>query len=235
MPDASGEHRLQVLPVLALVLLVLLLLVVLTNRWLWPGLGLSVEPTSVMATIAPLLLTAGFIERAVEVVISPWRDGEAERLQKQADRSRASQSPTAVADEHALHHYRAQTKQYAFAVALGFGLAAAVAGVRALGAFAITDPGKTGFSGADPMQRKVFIVVDILLSALLLAGGANGIHSVVNAFTSYFDSTAQLNSQKANQAAPPTTATATTQVTVLGPVQAPADAEPATAGAAAGS
>lgn len=234
MPDNSGDRHVQWLPVLALVLLILLLLVVLTKHWLWPGLALSVQPVNVMATIAPLLLTAAFIERAVEVVISPWRDPEAERLQKQADRSRQNRLPSALTDEHALHHYRSQTRQYAFATALGFGLAAAVAGVRALGAFAIADPGKTAFQGADPKQQSVFIAVDILLSALLLAGGANGIHSVVNAFTSYFDSTAQLNSQKANQGAAPPTATATTQVTVLAPVPV-ADADPAIAEATAGS
>jgi hypothetical protein len=33
--------------------------------------------------------------------------------------------------------------------------------------------------------------LDILLSAALMAGGANGIHSVISAFTSFFDASAQ--------------------------------------------
>jgi hypothetical protein len=37
------------------------------------------------------------------------------------------------------------------------------------------------------------IVVAAILSALLLAGGANGIHSVVTAFTSFFENNAQNN------------------------------------------
>jgi hypothetical protein len=33
--------------------------------------------------------------------------------------------------------------------------------------------------------------VDVALSAALLAGGADGIHSVMNAITSFFDNTAE--------------------------------------------
>jgi hypothetical protein len=37
----------------------------------------------------------------------------------------------------------------------------------------------------------MFNVVDVVLSAALLAGGANGIHSVVSSITTFFDSNAQ--------------------------------------------
>ena len=49
-------------------------LVVTLFTWLsrWRGLGLSMNPSNILSVMSPLLLTAGFIERAVEIVISPW-------------------------------------------------------------------------------------------------------------------------------------------------------------------
>src|ERR1700691_4510379 len=48
----------------------------------WGGLSFSVVPSDLMKLTAPLILTAGFIERAVEVLVSPWRDAEANRLRE---------------------------------------------------------------------------------------------------------------------------------------------------------
>jgi hypothetical protein len=39
-------------------------------------------------------------------------------------------------------------------------------------------------------QQVFFLCVDVALSAALLAAGADGIHSVVNAITSFFDASA---------------------------------------------
>ena len=36
-------------------------------------------PADVLNRLTPLILTAGFIERSVEVLISPWRDPEANK------------------------------------------------------------------------------------------------------------------------------------------------------------
>jgi hypothetical protein len=47
------------------------------------------------------------------------------------------------------------------------------------------------FKSASAGQRNTFIVLDVVLSAALMTGGTNGIHSVVNAFTRFFDTTAQ--------------------------------------------
>jgi hypothetical protein len=44
----------------------------------------------------------------------------------------------------------------------------------------------------------MFNIVGVTLSAALLAGGANGIHSIVSSFATFFDTSAQkmLNSGK---------------------------------------
>jgi hypothetical protein len=167
---------------------------------MWPGLTLSVQPQNVANILAPLILTAAFIERAVEVVISPWRDLEANGLAMA--RYAALSNPAATTEEKsnagsALDDFKGETKQYAFAVLLGFGLVAAMLGVRALWPF-LDEQAKTVFTNLSSGQRNTFDVFDVVLSAALMAGGANGIHSVVSAFTAFFDITAQKAQNSAN-------------------------------------
>jgi hypothetical protein len=165
----------------------------------WPGLTLAIKPQNVMAAMAPLLLTATFIERSVEVFISPWRDPKSGVLETKLSTAMASSAAiqSQIVAGQDLEVYKGETKQYAFAIALTLGLAAAVVGVRALWPF-VELQGNVSFSAASGMQQAAFKVVDVALSALLLAGGANGIHSAVNAFTTFFDATAQKARQSAD-------------------------------------
>jgi hypothetical protein len=201
-------------------------LIIVVAFWLrWAGITMKVDVATVSTILMPLLLTALFIERAVEVIISAWRDEGASQLAN-AVRS-AKRSAAAVATQDAaideFTEYKGKTRRYAWAVALVLGAAAAMVGVRALWPFVDDANGKfaaavivadknTGRFTENPAVgnpinddgnqdlRRAFIVVDVLLSALLLAGGANGIHSIMNAFTSFFDATAQKNQQAANNA-----------------------------------
>jgi len=191
-------------------------LVILAIVLAWPGINIKVDYSTVPTVLAPLILTAMFIERAVEVTISPWRDPGADqkaRILKDAKNSTAAVASQQVAADDFVQ-YKGKTRRYAFAFALLLGTAAAMVGIRALWPF-LDDPngkfvaaavstvnGVTTLSKAqgnpinDPQNhyaRTAFIVVDVVLSALLLAGGANGIHSVVTAFTSFFESNSQKN------------------------------------------
>jgi hypothetical protein len=165
----------------------------------WQGLNLSIDPGKVMSAISPLLLTAAFIERAVEVVLSPWRDGDAAKLENivnslKAQTSAANESEIAKADE-AFQDYKSTTQKYAFGISLSFSLAASFVGIRALRPFLDL----IAFGKLTSNQQWAFVVVDMVLSAALLAGGADGIHSAVNAFTTFFNTTAQ----KAQQSTQP--------------------------------
>jgi hypothetical protein len=156
----------------------------------WSGLPFSIDPTEAMKVLSPLLLTAGFIERAVEVVISPWRDAGANKLTNALNVAKAAAPINQAAIETAsdqLDTYKGKTQQYAFAASLTLGLAAAFVGVRAL--WPLLEQDKLGsFSWAQVASLKVY---DVVLSAALLSGGAEGIHSVVSAFTSFFDAGAK--------------------------------------------
>jgi phage tail sheath gpL-like len=172
----------------------------------WKGLHLHIDPAKVAGMMAPLLLAASFIERAVEVIISPWRDTEANQLsntlhekrkhaQTQAAIAAASGAESATTNHAAaasaaasaadeLNEYKGKTKQYAFALSLVLGLSVAFVGVRALVNF--YDPtAPSPFESAN--QQLMFNVVDVFISAAVLAGGANGMHSIINGFTTFFD------------------------------------------------
>ena len=183
--------------------------------WLarWRGLPFSIAPSNLLNVMAPLLLAAGFIERAVEVIISPWRDAEANKLARALAVLQAPVAPPAAGGavgslgtgaeikdaSDKLADYKGKTQQYAFVASITLSLAAASVGVRAL--WPLLDmKAKSGFEQADPSQQGTFLVVDVILSAALLAGGADGIHAVINSFTTFFNTTAQKAQQSANKA-----------------------------------
>src|ERR1700690_2588582 len=92
----------------------------------WDGLNFSIDPTKIMSIMSPLILTAGFIERAVEILISPWRDAEASVLQKALDAAQRAVPPVPADIEtasNAIDRYRGKTQQYAFGVSLTLSLA----------------------------------------------------------------------------------------------------------------
>jgi hypothetical protein len=183
------------------------LVAVIIFAWLarWRGLPFSIDPRNLLSVMSPLLLVAGFIERSVEVIISPWRDAGAYKLSQALAvlKGIASVSPSdavlaqikALSDE--LVDYRGKTQQYAFVVSVALSVTSASVGVRAL--WPLLDiKAKNSFEQADPAQQGAFMVVDVILSTMLLAGGADGIHTVVNSFTTFFSTTAQKTEQSVN-------------------------------------
>ncbi len=148
--------------------------------------------------LAPLAFAAAVVERAVEILISPWRDAEASKLDKAVTAIKARPADPAANAQNAidlkaasdeLDEYRGATQRYAFAVALTLSVLVSIAGVRALEPFVDT----TKFHNASvtpAAQQLFFLSVDVAVSAALLAGGADGIHSVVNAVTTFFNASA---------------------------------------------
>jgi hypothetical protein len=131
-------------------------------------------------TLAPLFMMAAFIERAVEVVITAWRDETALKLQHAADTA----GPEDVASKrHELDLYKLQTQRHAFTISLALALMAAIVGVRAL------TPLVAAATDRPPNQQLGFTIFEVLLTALLLAGGSDGIHQLVTTVTQFLQST----------------------------------------------
>jgi hypothetical protein len=163
----------------------------------WDGLSLTVKLTELSGLLAPLAFASAVVERAVEIVVSPWRDADASKLEKAISVIKARPADPAADAQNAkdlmaasdrLDEYRGDTQQIAFGVSLTLSILVSMAGVRALAPFA--DVAKLNNQVVTkPGQHLFFLCVDVVLSAGLLAGGADGIHSVVNAVTSFFDNT----------------------------------------------
>jgi hypothetical protein len=222
-------------PVFISLFVVLVCVVLFAVMARWNGLKLNLDPRNVAGLLGPITLAAAFIERAVEVVISPWRDREADSLVHQLDKAdkhlavttltattantvaaaaiadpalqaaattaaqQSSQAATtAVANAStaaiAMTDYRGLTKQYAYAVSLLLGILIAYSGVRGLENLCVVNALSTVSWG----QKLMFEVVDVILSGAVMAGGANGIHSIVNLVTSFADTTSEKVKQSAN-------------------------------------
>lgn len=145
---------------------------------------------NVGAVLAPLFAAAAFIERASEVVISSTRDRGALLIQQNIEKSTGD---TQAAWQRGLDIYRFHTQRYAFVTSLFLAFFAAVVGVRAVGPLLDLSPFATpvaaGVAAASPGQAAWFPVFDIAITALLLAGGADGIHQVVTTITDFLDKT----------------------------------------------
>jgi hypothetical protein len=177
----------------------LLAMVIFGTYLKWKGLNFTVKVTDVGGLLAPLAVAAAFIERAVEILISPWRDGGANKLANalEAVKARpvdpAANTTNAVdlkAASDTLDEYREKTQQYAFAASFTLGMLTSIAGVRALWQFVDHTQFPAAGLTSDP-QQAFFLCLDVVLSAALLAGGADGIHSIANAITSFFNASAE--------------------------------------------
>ena len=175
----------------------------------WNGIEMALAPDQLLTKLTPLILAATFIERAVEILISPWRDTGACKLDRLVTAIKARPNdPTTplqnalnatdlqVATE-ALDEYRGKTQQYAFAIGLFLSFCASVAGIRALWPFVAHPETLRDVLGkvVDPGQQAYFRNYDVVITTALLAGGADGIHSIINSITSFFPKSPNASNQ----------------------------------------
>jgi hypothetical protein len=136
--------------------------------------------------MAPLILLALFVERGVEVVLAGWRAGGAKSMDAEVGLAKEKGDIGAKwSAEQQRDAYSADTQRLAFLVAFVLSLLISMMGVRAIEMLV----GPTMVANAPTVQQRLFVRVDILVTTLLLTGGAEGIHKVVNAFTTYMETT----------------------------------------------
>ena len=174
MPAAQelpGGRPLMIALLVAIV--VVILTVVVQNPTLvrfWPF-----SATEFVQMMTPLLLVSLFVERGLEIFIKgSYGEGE-ERLEKMIARGER--------DSEALVVYKARTRRVAFAGAVLLCLTISAMGVRALEQL-VDPPVLARFTDS---QLRVFRTVDVALTGLLLAGGADGLHKLVSLFLTQVD------------------------------------------------
>ena len=113
------------------------------------SLGFSSEAlANVGNVLAPLVLIAAFIERAVEVLLTPVRGDQTDMLRHKIEDAKQAGSDTAQL-ERRLAEYKLGTRRQAFFLAVAIGLLASVLGVRGLEGLLETAPAR-GSSLANP-------------------------------------------------------------------------------------
>jgi hypothetical protein len=179
----------------------------------------KMTPEAFVALIGWLSVVALFVERAVEVIVMTLRDEQAdlnehavEAAQEKYDKASnalpaalvsAATDPDKLAannNVNSLHDalvaaqqadilYRAATKKIALQCSLTMSLIVSLAGVRAL----------AGLFDTATFCRP-FVLADILITGLLLAGGSEGVHRLLNVYTSFSDGLSTKLDANADQA-----------------------------------
>lgn len=144
------------------------------------------SPGDLVQRLTPLFVIALFVERAIEVFVSPWRQNE-EALIKAAQGSELG-----CLLRQDLEAYKAGTKRIAFAAGVAMGIVVSAVGVRAFGLFVHPDQ----IAALTGLHARLFTTVDVVITGLAIGGGAEGIHKVVKVFTSFFDTVTSVNEQR---------------------------------------
>jgi hypothetical protein len=91
--------------------------------------------------------------------------------------------------------YKPRSQRMAFLTGTTLGVVVSALGIRMLELF--MDPAV--FGALHPAQRSVFMVTDVLFAGSVLGGGADSLHKVVQVFTNFMDSTAELAEKRKDQ------------------------------------
>lgn len=171
----------------------------------------ALEFTTVIGLLGPALVASLFVERAVEVVVTTWRklgrdqketELSALESEQKAAPSNVNISKTIKDTKSAIVEYRQETLQMAVGFSIAFSFILTLAGVRLLTQFfeipyidCLTgleiEPEECP-SGLDQLKShfRWLTGFDILITTLIIAGGSEGLHSIVSAITSFADKTA---------------------------------------------
>lgn len=144
---------------------------------------------NVLGLLMGLVVIALFIERAVEVLLTPFRGPTCLRMKHEKTMLEKDKPDSAVrlwGIESQLLEYKGRTRNIAFFTALALGMTISASGVR----------GMASLMDANGCCS-LFRVLDVLLTGALLAGGAEGLHRIIAVFVSYMDKSARENAQSA--------------------------------------
>jgi hypothetical protein len=146
----------------------------------------------VVRLFTQLILVALIIERALEVILTPWRGAESERktaVVQHLDRLAESGKSDAQADLHeskmALTDFKSETQKLAFKATFVLGVVVSAFGIRTLAP--LVEP--NAFKLLPHLQQVGFNALDVLLTGALLSGGADGLHQVLSLFLDYIGKT----------------------------------------------
>jgi hypothetical protein len=142
--------------------------------------------------VLPLVISAAILERLIEVFVAPWRDAGRINLENEV-RARQAAGQDATTAQQKLTAWKAESQKIAFLAATFIGLLAAAVGFRALEGLA--DP--AAIATYSQLQTAAFRSFDVVVTAGLLAGGADVVHKFISAITNFMEAGARLAKTRA--------------------------------------
>ena len=144
-------------------------------------------------TLGYLFLVAIFVERAIEVFLSAWRSEQADNLDLQISQKKLQFEEAVDTDHLTIQNelqllekeradYSAQSRIYAIWMGIIIGALISAVGIRALDTIVDT-------STMISSQKQLFIGIDILLTAALLAGGSDAINKLMKTYNNFIMTT----------------------------------------------
>lgn len=172
------------------VLFTLIVVIVFTAALLSPGLMVfrRLTLTEFVLSVLPLVMVALFIERALEVILTPWRAQHTTELRERAGYARLMRSwhqPRRPEEEAYIDHQH-RTQRIAFVCGTACGVILAALGIRVLEMFV----DHAIFYSLPPLQQHLFRATDVALSGAVLGGGSDALHQLMLVFTNFFQSAA---------------------------------------------
>lgn len=186
---------------------VLPLLIILSSSWYLNPLSLKFQEgglKNLPMIFGYLVLISLFVERAIEVFLSAWRSSGADELDRKIEitknsidafiKSHPDAKEAIEKDEYRAMNaeltsaetkrsqYRADSRFISQWFGLGIGIVIGFVGVRFLDSIVNT----TTLSG---VQQSIFVMVDIVLTGAVIAGGSESINKIMKAYNSFMDST----------------------------------------------
>lgn len=167
--------------------------------------------------LAPAFIAAMFIERAVEIFVISIRKNQKEIYEIALEEESGNLAQATDDDERGkcakridilnkkIIHYKRDTTKLSTIFSLFFSLLIAIVGIRLLAPFfeisfldclsGLNITPEDCPSGLENLATSYdwFVRLDIFISTFVIAGGAAGIHSIVDAITSFADRTKEAN------------------------------------------
>ncbi|NRD74080.1 hypothetical protein HQQ94_12705 [Shewanella sp. VB17] len=192
---------------------ILTVIIILVLAWKIEPINVKIDDTSLANTaslLGTLILLSLFVERAIEVFLSAWRSAGADELDRNINNRKLAvekylqmqpQSTAVLKSEHYNHlveqleniekeraRYRAHSRMMSKWLGLGIGMLLAFVGVRIIGN--ILDA-----SALSGYQKTFFMILDIVFTGAVLAGGSDPINRAMKAYNHFMTPTSQLASR----------------------------------------
>ena len=156
----------------------------------WPALRLAkLEGGEFVSRLGALLVFAVLIERTVKVFLTIWRAENSYARQAEVKRlisdGKSATDPELKAAQEELLKYRVETQRWALPSSFILGLILASFGVRVVAQFVAS--ADVGVAAPGEIRLRCFDAADIILTAALLAGGADPIHKLMDAFRKFME------------------------------------------------